>query len=166
MVHCHYAIRANTNASGHYSIGIAHENGEVTKDPTFLSRYTPSEIFECDLRFEYDPDATAPTFQKFLDEVQPDIGVQHVLCEFFASAFAKTMRLKLDKAFILFDARGNSRGVIHDVMRAMFGKNNFSKHALHLITRDSSRYRGKISRKLKNYTRGTIRNIWNVQDID
>ena len=61
------------------------QNGtfEITPTKRGLRNFEQKDFITHQLPFEYDPEATAPQWQKFLDEVLPDKNKQKVFAEFF-----------------------------------------------------------------------------------
>ena len=103
------------------------------------------------LPYEYNPDATAPRFMKYLDEVLPDKSAQRVLAEFMGYTFIKNSTLKLEKALLLYGAGANGKSVMFDIIRALLGDNNLCSYSLSSLTNDSGYYRADIGDKLLNY---------------
>lgn len=71
------------------------------------------------LDFDYEPDAKIDKFQKFLDKVLPDKGMQNVLAEY--CAYILTKNLKLEKALILLGAGANGKSTFGDILTALLG---------------------------------------------
>jgi putative DNA primase/helicase len=103
------------------------------------------------LPFEYLPNATAPLFQKYLDEVLPDADKQKVFAEFCGYIFIKPSVLKLEKMLILYGTGANGKSVFFEILNALLGKENFSSYSLQDLTNENGYYRAKIGNKLVNY---------------
>ncbi len=101
------------------------------------------------LPFAYDPDAEAPRFQKYLNEVLPDTQRQLVLCEYLGYLFSR--QLKLEKALILYGAGANGKSVMFEIITCLLGTNNISNFSLSSLTDGSGYYRAMLANKLVNY---------------
>lgn len=103
------------------------------------------------LPFDYNPDSTCPMFQAFLNEVLPEPESQAVLGEFFGSALIDNKQLKLEKALLLYGRGSNGKSVACDIMKSLFGEENFSTYSLESITNTNGYSRAKLEGKLLNY---------------
>lgn len=103
------------------------------------------------LPYDYDPEATAPRFMQYLDEVLPDKSAQRVLAEFMGYVFVKNSTLKLEKALLLYGAGANGKSVMFEIIRALLGDNNLCSYSLSSLTNESGYYRADIGDKLLNY---------------
>ncbi len=103
------------------------------------------------LGFNYDPNATCPLYQRYLNQVLPDAGLQKILQEFHGYVF--TRGLKLEKALILLGEGANGKSVQFEISKALFGEVNMSSKSLgDLVDRDSGNdNRAKLADKLVNY---------------
>ena len=82
------------------------------------------------LPVEYDPEAKAPKWQKFLNRVLPDKDDQAALMEFFGYCFLPSHRF--ETFLLLYGSTGaNGKSVILQVMAAFFGRENISSLQLH-----------------------------------
>ena len=101
------------------------------------------------LPFGYQPDADAPIFRAFLEKVLPDRASQLVLAEFVGYIF---IRLKLEKALLLYGGGANGKSVWFDVLLALLGRENASSYSLSSLTDSRNGYnRAMIADKLVNY---------------
>jgi putative DNA primase/helicase len=105
------------------------------------------------LPFEYNPQATAPLFEAYLNKVLPDPERQRVLAEYLGYVFIKNgfEGLKLEKALILYGTGENGKSVFFDTVTALFGRENISNYSLQSLTEEKGFYRAKITNKLINY---------------
>lgn len=122
-------------------------NGELK-----LREFNPGDFLTYQLPFEYDPNAGCPEWDKFLTKVLPEKSKQQVLAEFFASAFINNKILKLEKVLMLFGTGANGKGVVFEVISAMFGADNISNYSLQNLTDENGYYRAMIVNKLLNYS--------------
>ncbi len=113
-----------------------------------LRAFDRQDFLTYQLTFEYDETATAPQWQRFLDEVLPDKQSQLVLAEYFGSVFAKG--LKLEKTLILLGSGANGKSVVFEVINALLGRDNVSNVSLESLGGDQH-YRAIIANKLLNY---------------
>lgn len=113
---------------------------------------SPSDFLTYQLPFDHDPKATAPTFQAYLDRVQPDQDRQRILAECVAYLFVNTGTLKLEKVPLLYGSGANGKSVYFDVVNALLGGDaNVSSFTLQQLTDESGYYRAKLANKLVNY---------------
>lgn len=129
------------------------QNGtfEITPTNRGLRNFDPKDFITHQLPFEYDPQATAPQWQKFLDEVLPDPEKQKVFAEFIGYIFIKPSVLKLEKMLILYGTGANGKSVCFEVLNALLGSENVSNYSLQSLTDANGYYRAKIANKLVNY---------------
>lgn len=135
------------------SVCINLKNGtfEITPQKQWLRAFNPDDFLTYQLPFEYDPKASAPTFQKYLDRVLPDIDRQKVLAEYLAYVFIKPSTLKLEQVLLLYGTGANGKSVFFEVVSALLGKENVSSYTLQNLTDDTGYFRAKIANKLVNY---------------
>ena len=135
------------------SVLINLQNGtfEITPKKQSLREFRQQDFITHQLPFEYDPEATAPLFQKYLDEVLPDTDKQKVLAEYIGYVFTKTNVLKLEKMLILYGTGANGKSVFFEIINALLGHENVSNYSLQTLTDDKGYHRAKIANKLVNY---------------
>jgi putative DNA primase/helicase len=114
-----------------------------------LRSFDKNDFITYQLPFSYDPEATAPLFQKYLNEVLPDVKRQLVLAEFMGYLF--TSNLKLEKALILYGYGANGKSVFYEVSTSLLGVNNVSNYSLSSLTNGSGYHRAMLANKLVNY---------------
>jgi putative DNA primase/helicase len=122
---------------------------EIDPDDIISREHSAKDNLRYCLSFEYDPDATCPQFQKFLDEVLPDEESQRLLLEFWGYVFTKGM--KLEKVLFNFGSGKNGKSVVYEIVRKFFGEENVSNYSLEEITNDKSYCRAGLQSKLLNY---------------
>lgn len=129
------------NGTLEISNGIPHLRPPMRED--FLTYQLP---------FDYNPSATAPKFQTFLDKVQPDVDNQKILSEYLGYLFVRTSVLKLEKTLLLYGGGANGKSVFFEVVSALLGgENNVSNYSLQSLTDENGYYRAMLSHKLLNY---------------
>lgn len=124
---------------------------EITPKKQFLRDFRKSDFLTYQLPFSYNQDATAPRFQKFLDEVIPETELQEVLAEYLGYIFIKNTVLKLEKVLILLGSGRNGKSVLYDIILALFGAGNVSGYSLQSLTAENGNARAMIQNKLLNY---------------
>lgn len=125
---------------------------EIGRRGQRLRPASPADFLTYQLPFDFDPDATAPRFQAYLDKVQPDKDRQKILAEGVAHVFINTATLKLEKVPLLYGTGANGKSVFFDVVNALLGGDaNVSSYTLQQLTDESGYFRAKIANKLVNY---------------
>jgi len=132
------------------------KNGTVEINPEAEKRVKLREPDSDDfityqLPFEYDPYATSPRFDKYLDKVLPSKDLQNLLAEYLGYIFLKPSTLKLEKTLLLYGTGANGKSVFFEIVNAMLGDENVSTHTLKSLTNENGYYRAKLSNKLLNY---------------
>ena len=124
---------------------------EITPQKRVLRTFEQKDFITHQLPFDYFPEATAPQFQKYLDEVLPDADKQKVLAEFCGYIFVKPSVLKLEKMLILYGSGANGKSVFFEILNALLGVENISNYSLQSLTEEKGYQRAKIGNKLVNY---------------
>ncbi len=119
---------------GTVCINLRNGTLSVGTDGVQLREFRPEDFLRYQLSFDYDPAATAPKWQAYLDDVQPDPESQRVLAEAAALAFISSSVLKLEKIPVLHGPGSNGKSVFQDTFRAVLGRENVSGHSLKLLT--------------------------------
>ncbi len=132
-------------------INLLNGTFEITPKKQYLREFRQEDFITHQLPFEYDLGATAPLFQKYLDEVLPDTDKQKVLAEYAGYIFIKTNVLKLEKMLILYGTGANGKSVFFEIINALLGNENVSNYSLQTLTDDKGYHRAKIANKLVNY---------------
>jgi putative DNA primase/helicase len=135
------------------SVLINLQNGtfEITATKRGIRDFEQKDFITHQLPFEYEPEATAPLFQKYLDEVLPDPDKQKVFAEYCGYIFIKPSVLKLEKMLILYGTGANGKSVFFEIINALLGSENISNYSLQSLTNDNGYFRAKIGNKLVNY---------------
>ena len=131
------------------------QNGtfEIKPQGTELRPFNRTDFITYQLPFEYNPQATAPLFEQYLNRVLPDKDRQKVLAEYLGFVFIKhgSNRLKEEKALILYGTGANGKSVFFEVVSALLGEMNTSNFSLQSLTNDNGYFRAKLANKLVNY---------------
>lgn len=131
--------------NGTFEIDLKGENIRPFDRTDFLTYQLP---------FEYDPNAKAPMFGKYLNRVLPDIESQKVLAEFIGYLFIRngSKRAKLEKVLVLYGSGANGKSVFYEIIKAMLGRENVSSYSIEELTDKSGYYRAEITNKILNYS--------------
>lgn len=132
-------------------INLLNGTFEITPTKRGLRNFEQKDFITHQLPFEYDPESTAPMFQRYLDEVLPDPDKQKVFAEYCGYIFIKPSFLKLEKMLILFGTGANGKSVFFEILNALLGPETMSNFSLQSLTNDNGYYRAKIGNKLVNY---------------
>lgn len=132
------------------------KNGTLEVQPngeTKLRPFDRRDFLTYQMPFEFDPEATAPKFEKFLFEVLPEDDKRRVLAEYLGSVFLRNGNdyLKIEKALFLYGTGRNGKSVVYEVVNALLGNENTSSFTLEDLTNDNGYYRAQIANKLVNY---------------
>lgn len=114
-----------------------------------LREFRASDFLTYQLPFAYDPPATSTAWQKFLQQVQPDLERQAILAEFIGYSFVPTSQLKLEKALLLTGGGSNGKSVFFDVQCAVLGGHNIISYELHALSEEHNR--AGLQNALLNY---------------
>lgn len=137
------------------------ENDEVKinlQNGTFYSKgaergireYNRADFLRYVLPFEYNPKATAPLFDKFLNRVLPDKDCQLILSEFIGWLFITGF--KQEKALILYGTGANGKSVCFEIISALLGAENVSNYTMSNLCEENGYYRAMLVNKLLNYS--------------
>lgn len=99
------------------------------------------------LCYDYDPSATAPMFQNFLDVVQPDISMQKLFFQYIGYVFLRNMNL--EKILFLYGGGANGKSVLLNIIRAFIGNEQCCAYSLEELTKISST-RAELGKHLFN----------------
>lgn len=126
-----------------------------------LEEHNPDDLLTYVLPYEYDENANASKFEKYLQRVLPDQQKQDVLAEFIASCFTNH---KHEKVLILYGDGANGKSVFLEVITSALGTNNVCSHTLESLTDKSGYYRGQLGDHLLNYS-GEISTSLNADEF-
>lgn len=134
-------------------INLKNGTCEIDGEKQFLRPFNENDFITYQLPFEYEPKAEAPMFQKYLNEVLPDIERQNLLAEYIGSIFIKngSKRIKVEKALFLYGSGANGKSVFYEIINALLGIENVSIYTLQSLTDDKGYQRTMIGNKLVNY---------------
>jgi putative DNA primase/helicase len=132
-------------------INLTNGTFEIRTDCQELRTPDAADFLTHQLPFAYDPKATAPLFQKFLDEVQPDADCQKLLAEYIGYVFVPSAKLKLEKTLLLYGSGANGKSVFFEIITALLGPENVSHNSLQSLTDEKGYNRPDLATKLVNY---------------
>lgn len=134
-------------------INLKNGTFEISPTGTRLKIFDRNDFLTYQLPFDYDPEAKAPIFQKYLDRVLPDATRQKVLSEYLGYVFIKngSQSFKLEKALLLYGTGANGKSVFFEIVNALLGEANICHCTPQNITNDNGYYRAIIANKLVNY---------------
>lgn len=129
------------------------QNGtfEISTTETRLRPFDRSDFLTYQLPFEYNPQAKAPMFERYLKEVLPDIESRNVIAEYLGYIFIRPSQLKLEKALLLYGTGANGKSVLFEIVNALLGQTNVSSYSLQSLTNENGYYRAKLQNLLVNY---------------
>ena len=128
-------------------INLRNGTFEITPAGLVVREFRREDFLTYQLPFDYDPNAGAPLWKSFLDEVLPDETRQKVLSEYIGYIFT---RLKLEKTLMLYGRGANGKSVVFDVINALLGVENVANYSLASLSHEY--HRAKLANKLLNYS--------------
>jgi putative DNA primase/helicase len=140
-------------SKGKVLINLLNGTFEVSPEGTKLRSFDPTDFITYQLQFEYEPNATAPLFQAYLNKVLPDLDSQRVLAEYLGYVFIKheSKVLKLEKVLLLYGSGANGKSVFFEIVSALLGPENLSSFSMQSLLNESGYYRAKLVNKLVNF---------------
>ena len=125
---------------------------EISPKKQILRHPNRQDFLKYQLPFDYNVNAEATLFKKYLNSVQPDMERQNILAEYIGYLFIKPSALKLEKALLLYGSGANGKSVFFEIVSALLGgTENVSNYSLQSLTNESGYYRAMLSNKLVNY---------------
>jgi putative DNA primase/helicase len=123
-----------------------------------MMEHGPQFGFRYILPYDYDSQAMAPRFNKFIDEIMlGDDELRNVIMEFIGYSISGIDPSVGQKAMILYGNGSNGKSVLLDVLKMLAGKGNYSTVSMGAdINKETNRY--SLSGKLFNITEETPRN--------
>lgn len=101
---------------------INFQNGVLNLDTMELGPHLPDYGFRYVLDFDYDPTATCPQFEKFMDDVScGDVAVRRLLLEFPGYCIANE-EIVFHKALVLVGQGANGKSTYMNVIRGLVSK--------------------------------------------
>lgn len=122
----------------------------VGKGAIELRPFDCRDFFKYRLPFDFDPEAEAPLFKKYLERVMPEKEAQNVLSEYIGYVFAKNLKLK--KCLVLVGNGANGKSVFYEIVEALLGRHNIKTFPLNQLTDANGYYRAELTNVLLNYS--------------
>lgn len=123
----------------------------VTPKGINIKDFDRHDFITYQLPFDYDPNAEAPIFIKYLNDVLPDKQCQLVLAEFLGYIFVPASVLKIEKTLMLFGTGANGKSVLYEIVKQLLGEHNVSEYSLQSLTDCKGYHRANLANKLVNY---------------
>lgn len=133
---------------------INFKNGTFVVDERkqYLRNFKKEDFLTYQLPYSYDEDAIEmPLFEKFLNEVLPNKESQKLLAEFLGFTLINNKILKLEKILILYGSGANGKGVVYEIVNALFGSENVSGKSLEDLTNGDGRSTSVLENCLLNF---------------
>lgn len=138
------------NVSSDKKVMINLKNGTfVCENGVFEIRpFSPEDRLTYQLPFNYNPEAKAPKFIKFLNEVISEEEARTVVSEYIGYIFAK--HLRWEKCLVLLGSGGNGKSVLIDIITALLGEQNVCHFSLSRLCDSNGYYRAELGNYLLN----------------
>lgn len=132
-------------------INLKNGTFETTMQGTQLRPFDRNDFLTYQLPFEYNPKATAPRFERFINRVLPDKESQRIISEYLGYIFIHPSTLQLEKALMLYGTGANGKSVLFNIVNALLGNENVSSYSPQSLTNDNGYFRAALANKLVNY---------------
>ncbi len=119
------------------------DNGNIT-----FKEFDPKDRLMFQLPFKYDAKATAPKFEKFLEEVIPEENARLVIAEYVGYIFAK--HLSFEKCMIFLGEGRNGKSVLQEIIVSLLGEENVLSHPISSLADTTGYHRAQLEHKLLN----------------
>lgn len=135
--HSIHAGKACDSRSGQTLVNFRNGTLEITDEAEVLRGFDQHDLLTHQLPFDYDEEATCPTFDRYLLRVLPEESSRAVLAEFLGWVFLRG--LKLEKILVLFGDGHNGKSVLFDIVNALLGEANVSNYGLSSLSKMENR---------------------------
>lgn len=133
-------------------VKINFKNGRLTiknGKPAFEKGvFTNKDYFKYQLDFDFNPEAKAEKFFKYLNRVLPEKEAQMVIAEYLGYLFTD---IKMEKCLVLVGPGHSGKSVLHDIVHAMLGDGNVLSYTLSNLCDTNGYYRAHLGNVLLNY---------------
>lgn len=143
---------------GQVMINACNHTVIVDDDSIKTKDHDATDYFFQSLPYPYDPGATYPGWQEFLDTVLPDKDVQKVVQEFFGICLAPS--LHVEKALVNIGTGANGKSVMMNIMTHVLGEDNVSHYGINGLCDEKSTTRIMLQHKLLNAATEFSGKIW------
>ena len=107
-------------------------NGLLRLDGMEFVPHDPDHLSRVQLNAEYDPDARAEGFERFLEEVIPDQEDRETLMEVVSTALVGT-QVNLEKIVMFLGEGHNGKSTLLEVISEVLGQDNISHVSIHQL---------------------------------
>ena len=119
---------------------INFKNGYLNIDEDKFMKHDAGIGFRYTLPYDYDPDAEAPLFDKFMDEITLDrADLKEILLEFAGYCFSNEDPAWGEKAILLSGEGSNGKSVFIDTLKKLAGTNSCSNMTMKDLKNDQNR---------------------------
>jgi putative DNA primase/helicase len=137
--------------SGETKINLNNGTFVITTNGSDLKPWDKDDFLRYKLPFGFDPDATCPKFDNYLNRVLPDVEKQKVIAEYLGYVFIRNSILKLEKSLILYGSGANGKSVLFELVQQLLGPSNVSNYTLQSLTDPNGYTRSLLAGKIVNY---------------
>ncbi|MEP2240421.1 MAG: phage/plasmid primase, P4 family [Maribacter sp.] len=145
-----YYLEKDDENNSNVVINLANGCFEISSSSQRLRDFRKSDFLNYQLPFNYDQDAKAPLFMKYLNRVLPSKSLQQVFFEAIAYSLTRNKDCKLEKMIILKGEGSNGKSVALDLIQKLLGRENLSNYSLSSLTNTTGYSRANIGDKLVN----------------
>lgn len=126
------------------------QNGTFEFNPgeRLLREFRKEDYLTYQLGYEYNPEATCPMFEEFLNKVLPDKECQLILSEYAGYTF--TRNLRLEACLFLVGVGANGKSVVFHIVNNLLGTEHITNFSLSELKEDYNRT--ELEGKLLNYS--------------
>lgn len=136
---CRTNLRETSWFTNTTSRRINFNNGVLDLDRMELLPHSPDYGFRYALPYDYEPNAVAPRFERFLSEIMKDRqDLCDVLMEYAGYCFSNDM-CWTQKALIMTGEGANGKSTLMNVLRALAGKENYASLTLSDLKAETNR---------------------------
>lgn len=109
---------------------VAMANGVFDTMDHTLKDFDEKFMVNTKVDYKYNPNEKAVGWQRFLNEVLPDLYLQHLLQQFIAAAYVDRKLAKIEYALILLGKGSNGKSVVFEIISALIGKDAISNFSI------------------------------------
>ncbi len=108
------------------------KNGLLNLVTGELKPHTPDYLSITQMPYDYDPNAKAPRFEQFMDEILDDPVMREIVIKLMG--YCLWRKFPREHIFIFLGEGRNGKGTLLNVIRLMLGEENCSSVAMHEIS--------------------------------
>lgn len=118
------------------------KNGLLDMRTGALTPHTPSHYSTVQIPWDYNPEATCPTIDRFLSEY----AGRYVELVWYMMGYTLMNTMRFEKSFILYGEGGNGKGTTLSLITHMLGEENVSNVSLHKLESNTFAAAGVIGK--------------------